>query len=118
MQRKLTVCTIQHPSTHTHSQGYSLAFSLLMVLISLIYFEPQTTKTAFEKHKLEKEVHAGQAVGKVEEDKLVELRKNPAYVTLEKKFIRLHTYSTVSNLLALAAQAVHLWYVSCQLDSI
>lgn len=89
-----------------------------MTLLNLLFFEPQATKIAFDKHKFEKEVGAGQAVGKVEEDKVVELRKNPLYASLEKKFIRLHTFASVANLIALAAQAVHLWYLSCQLRSL
>ena len=71
-----------------------------------------------KKHKFEREVSAGQAVGKVEEDKLVQLRKLPEYVVLEKRFFNLHTYSAIANLLSLAAQAIHLWHLSCHLSSI
>ena len=107
--------------THTPSiqfQGYSLVVSLLMVVSNLFYFEPQTTRCTFQKHKFEKEIQAGQAIGKVEEDKTTELRKNPEYCKLETRFVRLHTYASIANLLALAAQAVHLWYLAGHLDTI
>ena len=83
-----------------------------------MYLEPQTTKCTMNKHKYEKEVNAGLAVGKVEEDKLATLRKIPEYVNLEKRFFSLHTYSAIANLLSLAMQAVHLWYLSCHLTKI
>ena len=89
-----------------------------MVVSNLLYFEPQTTRCTFQKHKFEKEIGAGQALGKVEEDKAKELRKNPEYCVLEKRFIRLHTYASIVNLVALAAQAVHLWYLAGHLDTI
>ena len=89
-----------------------------MVVSNLLYFEPQTTRCTFQKHKFEKEVGAGQAIGKVEDDKARELRKNPEYVALENKFVRLHTYASIANLAALAAQAIHLWYLAGHLDAI
>lgn len=99
-------------------QGYSLLVSLLMVVSNLVYFEPQTTHCTFQKHKFEKEIGAGQAIGKVEEDKTQELRKNPEYAALENKFVRLHSYASIANLVALAAQAIHLWYLAGHLDTI
>ncbi len=84
----------------------------------MLYLEPQTTKCTMKKHVFEKEISAGQAIGKVEEDKLKELRKIPEYVVLEKKFFSLHTYSAIGNLLSLAMQGVHLWHLSCYLISI
>ncbi len=99
-------------------QGYSLAVSLLMVIVNLVYLEPQTTKCTFAKHKFEKEINAGNAIGKLEKDKQEQLRKNPQYPALESSFIRLHSYASVANLVALAAQTVHLWYLSCKLTSI
>ena len=83
-----------------------------MALANLLYFEPQTTKCTMTKHKYEREVSAGQAIGKVEEDKLEQLRKNPEYVVLEKRFGTLHAYSSIANLLSLAVHAVHLWHLS------
>ena len=95
-----------------------MVVSLLMVVSNLLYFEPQTTRCTFQKHKFEKEIQAGQAVGKVEEEKSTELRKNPEYCKLETRFVRLHTYASIANLLALAAQAIHLWYLAGHLDTI
>ncbi|XP_064382489.1 transmembrane protein 205-like [Halichondria panicea] len=113
---------IEHPFTDwdftEKMQGYSLAVSLLMVIVNLVYLEPQTTKCTFSKHKFEKEINAGNAIGKLEKDKQEQLRKNPQYSALESKFIWLHSYASVANLVALAAQAVHLWYLSCKLTSI
>lgn len=65
----------------------------------------------FAKHKFEKEIGAGGGPGKIEDDKLAVLNKNPAYVGLSKKFIMLHTFSAIANLLALCAQGVHLLYI-------
>ena len=89
-----------------------------MAMSNLLYFEPQTTKCTMTRHKYEKEISAGQAIGKVEEDKLTQLRKIPEYVVLEKRFISLHTYSAIANLVSLATTAVHMWHLSCNLSSI
>ena len=89
-----------------------------MVVSNLLYFEPQTTRCSFQKHKFENEIGAGQAIGKVEDDKIQELRKNPEYVALEKKFVSLHTYASIANLVALAGQAIHLWYLAGHLDTV
>ena len=92
--------------------------SLLLTALNMLYFEPQTSKCAMTKHKFEREVSAGQAPGKVEDDKIGELRKIPEYVVLEKKFVWLHTYSTLAQLTGLGVQAVHLWHLSCCLSSV
>lgn len=84
----------------------------------MLYLEPQNTKTALAKHKYEKEVQAGQAVGKVEDDKLTELRKIPEYVALEKRFFWLHTCSAIVNLISLCVTGIHLWYLSCNLVTV
>lgn len=89
-----------------------------MSIANMLYFEPQTSACTMAKHKYEKEISAGQTVGKVEELKLVKLRKIPEYLQLEKRFVSLHTYAAIANLLSLAAQAVHLWHLSCCLSSI
>lgn len=89
-----------------------------MAAACLLYYEPQTTKVTMAKHKYEKEISAGQAIGKVEEDKLKELRKIPEYVALEKRFYALHAYSSIANLLSLAVHAVHLWHLSRLLTDI
>ena len=89
-----------------------------MVVSNLLYFNPQTTRCTLQKHKFEKEIGAGQAIGKVEEDKTKELRKNPEYAALEKKFVRLHSFAFIVNLAALTAQAIHLWYLAGHLDTI
>jgi len=81
-------------------------------LISMLYFEPQTTKCTMMRHKYEREVNAGQSVGKVEESKLTELRKIKEYYKLEKRFIFLHTCSTLTNLFSLALHMVHLWFLA------
>ena len=101
-----------------HMQGCSLGLSLIMVLVNLLHLEPQTTMCTFAKHKFEKEINAGQAVGKLDQDKLTQLRKNPQYCALETRFIWLHSYASVANLVPLAAQAVHLWYLACKITDI
>ena len=89
-----------------------------MVLANVLYFTPASVTTMSEKHKLEKEEHAGQAIGKIEDDKIVILRKNKRYVELEKRFSRLHSFSAIANLLALSAQAFHLWHLAAHLQSL
>ena len=93
-------------------QAAAHTVNLLAVLSNALYFGPLSTTTMFEKHKLEKEEHAGDAVGPIEEDKAVKLRQNKRYVELEKKFSRLHGYSAMANLVALIAQAVNLGCLS------
>lgn len=99
-------------------QGYSLAVNMLMVVINLVYLTPQTISCTFAKHKFEKEINSGNVIGKLEKDKHEQLKKNPQYVALESKFIRLHSFSSIANLVALAVQAVHLWYLACKVNSI
>ena len=72
----------------------------------------------FAKHKFEKEVSAGQTPGKIEDDKLKILNKNKEYFNLSKRFVRLHTFSTIANLLALCGQGVHLIYIAKALSDI
>ena len=78
----------------------------------MLYFEPQTSKCTMMRHKYEREASAGQSVGKVEADKLAELRKIKEYADLEKRFIFLHTCSTLTNLFSLALHVVHLWFLA------
>ena len=59
----------------------------------------------FEKRKLEKEEQAGQAVGQIEDDKVVKLRHNKFYVELEKRFSCLHGFSAML-MVALLTQTV------------
>ena len=66
----------------------------------------------FEKHKLEKEEQAGQAIGRVEEDKLVILRQNKHYIELERKFSHLHGYSAITSLISLSSQLVNIWFLA------
>lgn len=99
-------------------QGSILGISLLTVIASVIYISPSIVKTISEQHKIEKEEGAGQAVGKVEEEKLIVLKKNPKYVSLSKKFVRLHTFSAIANLLTFCAQGVHLVYLAANLVSL
>lgn len=84
--------------------------------MNALYITPHSTTTMFEKHKLEKEEHAGNAMGKLEDDKALKLRQNKHYVMLEKKFARLHGYAAITNLVALSAQAVNMWYLAGNLQ--
>lgn len=82
------------------------------------YLGPLSTTTMFEKHKLEKEEHAGQAVGQIEGDKAEKLRENNHYVELEKRFSRLHGYSAMTNLVAVFAQIVNIWFLAGHLRTL
>ncbi len=62
--------------------------------------EPATTKTMFDKHKLEKDQDPA-ATGKTQEHR-----------RLSKKFGMLHGLSSLANLGTLAAAHVHLWSIS------
>ena len=90
--------------------------NLLAVLGNAFYFGPVTTTIMFEKHKLEKEEHAGQAIGRIEEDKATILRQNKRYVELEKKFSRLHGYSAITSLVSLFSQIVNMWFLAGHLQ--
>lgn len=93
-------------------QGFVLVSILASSIANMMYFEPQTTKCTMIRHKYEREIDAGQSVGKVEKDKLAELRKIKEYANLEKRFIFLHTCSTLTNLFSLALHVVHMWYLA------
>ena len=97
-------------------QAIILGSSLITVLANVFYFNPATIKIMFQKHKFEKEVKAGQEPGKVEDDKVIELNKNPTYVALSKKFAILHTLSAIANLLSFCAQGVHLLYIASNME--
>lgn len=84
----------------------------LLVSGNAFYLSPRTTNVMFEKHKLEKEEHAGQAIGAVEEDKAVKLRQNKRYVELERSFSRLHGYSAMFALLSLLSHTVNIWFLA------
>ena len=90
----------------------------MTVLANVLYFNQATVDVMFAKHKFEKEVHAGQTPGKIEDDKLETLNKNKEYVSLSKRFVRLHTFSTIANLLALCGQGVHLVYIAIAISDI
>ena len=70
----------------------------------------------FEKHKLEKEEHAGQAIGKIEEEKAVKLRQNKRYVELERKFSRLHGLSAITSLISIFSQVLNFWFLARHLQ--
>ncbi len=91
---------------------------MLVTLVNLLYFEPQTTRIMFEKHIFEKEEGAGQAPGKIEDEKLAVLNKIEKYVKLSKRFVWMHTGGSIANLLALSAQAIHLWHITGHLDTV
>ena len=95
-----------------------LVFSLLMCLANLLYLEPATTKTTFAKHEMEKKVHAGQAIGKIENSHLDQLNKNPEYTGLNKRFVILHSVAALCNLLSLCAQGVHMLCLASHLTTI
>jgi hypothetical protein len=89
-----------------------LGLNLVTVLANLFYFNPETIRVMFEKHKFEKKENAGQLPGKIEDDKLVVLNKNPTYAALSKRFVVLHTLAAIANLLAFCGQGVHLIYLA------
>lgn len=113
---------VEHPFTswgyREKMQGYSLAVSLVMVLANLVYFEPQTSRCVAAKHVLEKEQQAGNTIGKIDDDKMEILKKNEKYVALDKRFFLLHSLSSIANLVALSAQAIHLWHIAGHLSTI
>ena len=86
--------------------------SFLLVAGNVFYLSPKTATVMFEKHKLEKEEHAGQAIGPVEEDKAVKLRQNRRYVDLERRFSRLHGVSAMFALASLFCHSVNIWFMA------
>ncbi|CAI8028267.1 Transmembrane protein 205 [Geodia barretti] len=96
-------------------QAASHLISFLLVSGNAFYLSPQTTNVMFEKHKLEKEEHAGQAIGAVEEDKAAKLRQNKRYVELERSFSRLHGYSVLFALSSLLSHTVNIWFLAAHL---
>lgn len=91
---------------------------MITVLVNLLYCNQATVDIMFAKHKFEKEINAGTTPGKIEDDKLAILNRNPAYVSLSKRFIRLHTLSAIANMLALCGQGIHLVYIAMAIKSI
>ena len=88
-----------------------LGLVVLSTLANVLYLTPQTVYLTFEKHKFEKEIQAGQAVGKLEDNKLEILNKKKEYVSLSKQFIFLHSLTSIANLVSLCAQGVHAIYL-------
>ena len=83
-----------------------------MVAGNAVYLSPRTTTVMFEKNKLEMEEHAGQAIGPIEEDKVVKLRENRRYVELERSFSRLHGWSAMFALASLLTNSVNIWFLA------
>lgn len=86
-------------------------------MANLLYIEPTATRVNFDKHKLEKEQQAGDTIGKLDDDKLAILNANPRYIQLSTRFIVFHSAASIANLLALSAEAIHLWYLAGHLSS-
>eukprot|EP00891_Asterochloris_glomerata_P001328 jgi/Astpho2/1328/Aster-x0995 len=82
------------------NEVYVQVAGLACTLLNLLAIEPATTKTMFDKHKLEKDQDPA-ATGKTQEHRRV-----------SKKFGMLHGLSSLANLGTLAAAHVHLWSIS------
>ena len=91
---------------------------MLVVLCNLVYIEPTTTRVMFGLHKFENKIGAGKAPGKVEVDKLTELKKNPQYAALRKQFYTLHAAATIANLLSFCSQGIHIVYLTTNLTAL
>lgn len=91
---------------------------LLSTGLNLVYVEPQASHVQRAKLKIEAEEGADQCIGKVDPDKLKVLETNAHYVALSKKFGMLHALSSISNLIGLASQVLHIWYLAANLKSI
>ena len=95
-----------------------LVTSLLMIVLNLIALQPIATSVMFEKHLIEKEEQAGDSIGKVEDEKLKSLMEMKKYRELSSQFIRLHSLSTIANLISLCTEVVHLWYLASNLTTL
>ena len=99
-------------------QGGLLLTSLLMTVINLIILQPIATRVMFEKHLIEKEEQAGDSIGKITDEKLKVLMEMQKYKDLSNKFILLHSFSAIANLIAIAVEVVHLWFLAAHLTTL
>ncbi|KAL5456979.1 hypothetical protein EMCRGX_G034208 [Ephydatia muelleri] len=105
-------------TTQNKIQVTCLTVCLLSTGLNLVYVEPQASHVQRAKLKIEAEEGADQCIGKVDPDKLKVLETNAHYVALSKKFGMLHALSSISNLIGLASQVLHIWYLAANLKSI
>ena len=99
-------------------QATMLGLVILSTLANLLYFTPRNIHVMFEKHRFEKEIQAGQAIGKLEDNKLEILNKNKEYVALSKEFVFLHSLASIANLVSLCAQGVHAIYLAGHISTL
>mmetsp|Transcript_4363 Transcript_4363/g.11486 ORF Transcript_4363/g.11486 Transcript_4363/m.11486 type:complete len:220 (+) Transcript_4363:59-718(+) len=86
--------------------GLSLASSL----VNLVYLEPQTTATMYERHAIERELGIG--VSMKDAPATVEMAKaNTELQRLNKKFGMYHGISSLSNLIGLVALFPFAWAI-------
>ncbi|GLB36463.1 putative protein with domain of unknown function (DUF4149) [Lyophyllum shimeji] len=105
----LTLWTVEHPHVVTHiarpnvadvAQAYALATVLLCQCVNYFVIGPLTSKTMFERHKLEKDE------GKAYNDPGVSAKMK----ALNRRFGMLHGVSSLANLAAVIALGFHgLW---------
>jgi len=78
----------------------SLGCIMATILINLVYFEPETTRVMFERHKVERRLGTGHEVG-ILKPQDPEKANDPELKKLSKQFGMLHGFSTLFNLGAL-----------------
>ena len=99
-------------------QAAMLGVVVLSTLSNLLYFTPRNIHIMFEKHRFEKEIQAGEAIGKIEDSKLEILNKKKEYVALSKNFVLLHSLASIANLVSLCAQGVHAIYLTSHITTL
>lgn len=87
-----------------------LGIILGTILLNLVYFEPETTRIMFERHRVERRLGTGHEVG-ILKPKDPEKANDPELKKLSKHFGMLHGFSTLFNLGALGVGCF--WMNSC-----
>jgi hypothetical protein len=100
----LQLITIGRIPTVARASVKALGVALLMTLANQFVLEPKSTKIMFERYDLENNNSGDASIKETEE-----------YKTLAKSFGKLHGMSSLTNLIALCAAAVHGFYLAAAL---
>ncbi|KAJ7545399.1 hypothetical protein O6H91_09G117700 [Diphasiastrum complanatum] len=94
-------------------QYQNLFWSLFMTLLNIFLLEPLATKIMFERLKMEKE--EGRGLQDTDELAALDERTRTQLNAVNRKFNRMHNYSSAANLASLACLTYHLWHLDRRL---
>ncbi|KAL6654285.1 hypothetical protein ACP70R_007750 [Stipagrostis hirtigluma subsp. patula] len=107
-----------HPwKTASTIERYQLGFLIAALgcdLSNVLVFTPMTIEIMMKRHKIEKDLGIGSEIGYSRNPEFA--KTNPALAAMNRKFGRIHSLSSLANILAFGSLAMHSWYLASKLD--